>query len=217
MELDKVRIIDLRDEQSVPPPKSRIKPRNPKTVTGIVLHQTAVSYGITAAQIKASQGDREMALARRALNVACHALAFRPSMVAITNEVSTYVHQANGLNSHTLGLEVDGLYAGVEGDPKTVWGGKTTTEKTELTIASACVALRELVRMGREAGAAITMLYAHRQAAADRRSDPGEWLWKEVALKYGRDVLGLQVLTDYKLDDGRPIPNAWDPSSPHPY
>tara|TARA_B100000287_G_scaffold300499_1_gene283647 strand:- start:17 stop:925 length:909 start_codon:yes stop_codon:yes gene_type:complete len=213
---DGITILDLRSEQTDPAPKSKVVggrtvKRAPHTITGITLHQTACTYGVSQQQIDAAGGDRELALHRRALNVACHAMAFRDGTVVVANELESYIYHGNGLNAASLGCEVAGIYPGKVNEPeKTTWGGEPT-ELTELTIATAREAVRTLVEMGRAQGMAIDYLYGHRQASSSRRADPGEGLWRSVAL-WAQSELGLKLAQNITLGDGYTIPKEWDPN-----
>lgn len=209
------KLYDLRKEQSSPSPKSRVRGgktvvRNPAAVTGIVIHQTAVKYGVADYQVAASGGDRELALARRSLGVACHVMAFHDGFVAWSNELERYIYHGNGYNSYTLGIEIDGNYPGLIGGA--TWNGKLATEVTETIVAAACNGIRLLVEEGRKLGMPLNNVYAHRQSSSSRRSDPGEELWNRVVLEYVVPVLGLIPHPTEIIGDGRAIPPEWDPS-----
>lgn len=222
-DVDGVEIVDLRAEQSNPSPKSRIisrvtAERFPSTVTGIVVHQTACNFGVSRAAVKAAGGDRDLAQQRRALNVACHALAFREGWVVWANPLERYIYHGNGFNRSTLGLEIEGHYAGLMDDPattavredvRTTWKGHPDVV-TELVVKTARAAIRLLVESGREQGMPIENIYAHRQSSATRRSDPGQELWQRVVLEYACPVLGLISHPGMVLGEGKPIPLAWD-------
>ncbi len=214
------RFYDLRDEQDFDYPHGKRKVRvrggkvahrRPEDVTGIVLHQTAVAFGVSPRQVEASHGDERLALARRGLDVACHAIAFRRGLYVATHPLTTWVNHGNAYNGSTLGLEVDGRYPGLESQPgRTTWGGDPTT-LTEQTIETARAALRWLVDTGRAEGMPIEWIYAHRQSSANRRSDPGEGLWREVVLNFAVPELGLKTKPGEYVGDGRPVPREWDP------
>ena len=212
-----IEIIDLRSEQSVPSPKSKVRRgktlgRDPAQVTGVVLHQTACVFGVSSAQLARAGGDRRLAKARRALNVSCHALAFRDGFVVLPNYLEYFLFHGNGFNSYTLGLEIEGKYPGVDSDPYgTTWGGAPTPLTGEI-VDTARAALKHLVEEGRAAGMPLVDVYAHRQSSATRRSDPGEGLWRAVVLDYGVPILGLETHPAAKVGSGRAIPSAWDPS-----
>jgi len=215
-ELD-VPVVDLRGDQSNPPAKSRkfklaggaVVERNPAMVTGITIHQTAVPYGVAEYQVQAAGGDRELALARRSLDVACHVMAFRSGFVAWPNPLRWYVHHGNGFNSTELGLEIDGRYPGLIGGD--TWDGKPATEATDELVSAARAAVALMVREGRAAGMPIRFIHAHRQSSSSRRSDPGEELWRRVVLEYAVPELGLVTEPAKVLGSGRPIPTQWDP------
>lgn len=225
---DDVEVLDWRDRQPNPPPlvrnkrKHKIDPRtrlvverDPHDVDGIVLHQTACVFG------PSDDAERRH---RRALGVACHALAFRDATVVLANPLRWLVWHANGFNPRALGLEVEGLFPGLLDDPRTVprediattWGGEPD-ELTEMLVATAQRALRELVERGRAEGMPIRYLWAHRQSSGSRRSDPGEEPWRRIAIEYGQRELGLELqpalaLPSRSSGHGRPIPRAWDPA-----
>lgn len=216
---DTVPIFDLRAEQTDPPAmKKKFKRdrhgkvirRDPSEVTGITIHQTAVRYQAADYQIAAAGGSRELALARRALRVACHVMAFHEGFIVATNPLDWYVYHGNGFNAFELGIEIDGNFPGLIGG--TTWNGKTPTPVTDESVRAARAGIEYLVREGRAMGMPITQIHAHRQSSATRRSDPGEELWKRVVLEYAVPVLGLETEPDRVLGNGRPIPTDWDPN-----
>jgi hypothetical protein len=185
-------------------------------VTGITLHQTAIEYGVTSRQLAAAGGDRQLAISRRAKGIACHACSFE-GYYAKTHPLAWYIYHGNKLNGHTLGLEIEGRFPGLLDDPvtirredlKTLWKGEAT-ELTEARLSAAKAALHYLVKEGRQQGMPIQYLYAHRQAKSNRRSDPGEEIWRKLAIEYGVAVLGLETRPSYAISTGRPIPLDWD-------
>lgn len=216
-------IIDLTHEQKNPPERrkhrvgkdGKVVVRDLANVTGIVVHQTACVFGVASYQVKAAGGDAILAKRRRALDVACHAIAFREQEVGVVlpNPLEWWVNHGNGFNAYTLGLEIEGLYPGLLSRPQqTTWGGgNKPTPMLASTIENAREALRYLVEEGRRRGAPIRDVYAHRQSN-NKPSDPGEEIWKRVVLEYGVPKLGLVPHQSLKLDDGRPIPVEWDPA-----
>lgn len=213
--------LDLRDERTFSRPKIKMagqQPvlRDPASVDSVVVHQCAVTYGLSAAQLRAAGGDRQRALATRALNVACHALAFRDGFFVVSCPLPVYVQHGNGLNARSLGLEIDGLYSGLRDDPSTApredlqTTAGTPCEVTPAIILAAQSALRWLVLEGRREGMPIGRLWAHRQSSATRRADPGEELWQAVAEPVAAE-LGLRIDYAATVGDGRPIPVAWSP------
>jgi len=218
---------DLRSEQDYRYPngkrKTRIRAgapvvRDPSDVTTIVVHQTAVEYGVSKRAIANADGDIALARARRALDVACHAMAFRQGYYVASHPLRVYVNHGNRFNSYSLGLEIDGRYPGLEDDPataaredlKTTWGGNPT-ELTDTTVEAARAALRFLVEEGRREGMPIEYVVSHRQSNDNRRSDPGAEIWRRVVLDYAVAELGLTAKRDSRWREGRPVPVQWDP------
>lgn len=219
---------DLREEQDYSYPNGAIKVqtvdrakrvpfmRDPSTVDSIVIHQTACEFGVSRRAVEAA-GDIELARARRALDVACHALAFRNGYFAAAHDLPVLVHHAGRLNDRSLGLEIEGRYPGLLDDPdtlpredlRTTWGGPPSVF-TDEACEAACGALRWLVEEGRRLGMPIKYIYAHRQSSEDRRSDPGQEIWERVVLSYGVPELGLQTRTHEAWKGGRPVPTQWD-------
>lgn len=228
--LEQIPVHDWRHRQPNPPPPVRGKrkhrltrgrdrvvvERDPRTVDSVVIHQTACDFG---------PNDNEQRELERAFGVACHAVAFKRGAVVLPNPLRWVVLHANALSDRSLGLEVEGLYAGLEDDPSTVpdeakqttWKGRPDVV-TELAVAAARRALRELVERGRAEGMPIRYVIAHRQSSGTRRSDPGQTAWRRVVLEYAVPVLGLETMParawrSRSSGPGRPIPKAWDPTA----
>ncbi len=216
-------MIDLRAEQIPRAGKHRIVRRqvvlrDPSKITGVTVHQTACVFG---------PRDDIDARNRRALNVACHALTFRDGTTALPNPMRWWVNQGNGFNGRDLGLELEGHYPGREDDPATTavredlrstWGGEPTP-LTPAILDGFRAGLRALVTIARDEGLPIEYVHAHRQSSGDRRSDPGEAIWRGVVL-YMRRELDLTTEPDLwlpssnaKNENGRPIPREWGEGS----
>jgi len=224
---DAPKFFNLRHEQDFEYPggkrKARLRApgvpvlRNPGDVDTIVVHQTAVEFGVSRRAIDASGGDATLALARRALDVACHAMAFRAGFFVAAHDLPVYVNHGNRYNAKSLGVEIDGRYAGLEDDPstaaredlRTTWGGKPTA-LAQTTVDTACAAIRWLVEEGRKIGMPISKIVSHRQSSDMRRSDPGQAIWQRVVLPIARE-LDLEVVRSSPWREGRPVPVQWDP------
>jgi hypothetical protein len=214
-------LYDLRNERVASRPKVRMdsptRPhvRAPERVIGICLHQTAVRFGTSPAQLRAAKGDRALALASRALNIASHLTVFCEAsdkshgpLIVPNAPLRWHVNHGNGLNPLAQGMEIDGLYAGIMSDPRTVWAGKTPTPAMESTLEVARAGLRWLYESSMNENMRLQYLWAHRQSSATRRSDPGEWLWRNVAT-WARDQLGLKWEPSRTWGDGLPLPAVW--------
>jgi hypothetical protein len=215
--------LDLTSEQKNPPPTKLIKEkptniaklaggrvvvRDPKTVTGIGIHQTACVFG-------PKDIDKRN---RRALNVPCHALAFRDGTFVTAFPMLWYVYHGNELNAFSYGLECEGEYPGLPDDPKTpkredeqtTWGGDPTP-LTDLAIETFRAALKHLYEEGLKLGSPLQYIWAHRQSNGVKVSDPGYGIWKHVVLDYGVAQLGLKTQPEKFWRDGKTVPPQWDP------
>lgn len=216
--LTRLLFFDLRNEPVPFDKSSRFRMRNgsvirrpPHVVNSIVIHQTGVEFGVNDRLVAQAGGDEDLALARRAKNIPAPAVSFDGFFVK-NYPLDFYCYHAGVLNRNSLGLEIDGLYAGVANDPKTVWKGQTPTVFTNTRIQAARAALKYLVEEGRALGMPITHIYAHRQSSSTRRADPGEEIWRKIVLDYAVPVLGLETRPDYAVGTGRFIPQEWDPN-----
>ena len=171
-------------------------------ITGIVLHQTACCLGEKPA---------------RWGTVGAHLGVTRAGQVIWMHDFERIVWHANGFNNFTVGIEMDGEYAGIEGDDHTFWRPHDEPNRQPQTATDELVnAAKATVRWIREEvarhGGKVKQLLAHRQSSGDRQSDPGSALWQRVGMplhvELGLDDGGL----DYKVGTGYRIPEAWDPS-----
>jgi hypothetical protein len=218
--------LDLTSEQKNPPaPKTKedgtkvnivqtkggkVVVRDPKSIRGIGIHQTACVFG---------PANDSTARYRRALKVPCHALAFRDGVFATAFPMLWYVYHGNELNSFTYGLEIEGQYPGLLDDPstpvredeKTIWGGKATP-LDEQAIETARAALKYLYEEGMRLGSPLQYIWAHRQSNGVKVSDPGQGLWQHVVLDYGVAKLGLKTQPEKTWGNGKPVPAQWDPN-----
>lgn len=193
-----------RDRPEPPPGHSRrrgnaVHMRRAIDVTGVTLHQTATNFG------PADLFKRE----QRAWRVRCHAMAFRHGVGILAAPALWYINHGNGWNGTDLGLECEGLFAGIDGNDSTVWGGGKESEKTELLAETIRETLRALVIAARNDGCPLKWLHSHRQSSATRRSDPGQWIWQET-VSFAERELGLEVQLEKVMGDGRPVPCEWD-------
>ncbi len=207
LDLGAVEVFDVTKEHELK--KGRKYPRKVEKITTIILHQTAVKFGTTASNRK-KYGERG-ALHRRFYNVACHVAALMNGDTVLVNGWRRYVFHGNSSNRFSIGVEIEGLYAGIAGDMGTVWGKKEPHTLSMRTIASARKAVQLAVEQGRELGCPITKIGAHRQYSNSRIADPGEEIWREVAL-WAVETLDLTIDYDLFVKKGRKIPSAWDPS-----
>lgn len=211
-----ITLLDLTHEAKNPPAQ-KVKPdgtklniakydghgkvfvRDPKTITGIGIHQTDCVFGPKADPV---------ARHRRALGVPIHALAFRDGVLAIPYPMLWYMYHGNGMNAMSYGLEIEGSYSGVLGQEKA--GKKTYDLLDELTIETARAGVKYLYEAGLKLNSPLEHIWAHRQSRGVKERDPSEAIWKAVVLDYAVAVLGLKTQPDRTWEDGKPIPLSWE-------
>lgn len=213
---------DLRHEYEPSKPKIKYvkgKPvvRDPLDIRGLILHQTAVNYGVSARQIRLSGGDRDLALARRGLKVKAHGTSFRNGVYVISTPLLMYVQGGNGFNPDGINLEIEGNYPGLPDDPstvpvredkKTTWGGNPT-EWTELAMLTARALVRDVVALAFEEGCRnLEYIWAHRQSNGGKPADPGYQIWQDVA-EWAAAYFGLKLDYEHTRGTGKPIPRQW--------
>lgn len=136
------------------------------------------------------------------------------------------IWHGNGLTRPTIGIEIAGLFRGVEGRDNTHWPPSATPHEFNADQLKACDVLFNIIKEDFVAGGGSwDVVYAHRQSSNMRMSDPGEAVWKQVGLPWIR-ALGAtcgqygahHVNTpgsDYCVGNGMPIPREWSPNHPH--
>ena len=171
-----------------------------KNITGICLHQTACVLG-----------ERP----KRWDTLDAHLGVLRSGRVVHVHDFSRLVRHGNGWNAKTIGIEIDGLFEGVHGDPRTVWDDPSTPQHergmdvTPEQIEATKQTIRWCVSEVQRHGGSVNVLVAHRQSSRDRRNDPGSQVWKEIALPMIAE-LGLSDGGPGFQIGGYPIPEAWD-------
>jgi antitoxin (DNA-binding transcriptional repressor) of toxin-antitoxin stability system len=158
-------------------------------VRGITIHQTACVIGVT-----------------------------RGGQIMWLHSFDKLVVHGNGFNTQCIGVELDGLYEGVAGDPSTLWDDPSTPHReqgqtpTPELIEAARAAVRWAVAVVAANGGTVSKLVAHRQSSANRRNDPGSALWQAVALPMMEELGLSDGGPGFRIGGGREIPREWDPS-----
>lgn len=177
-------------------------PRSWSNVRGICLHQTACVMGENAPRYD---------------GIGAHIAITRSGKVFHMHDFNRLVWHGNGWNAQTVGVEIDGLYAGIQGDAKTVWDNPETVrhetgqDLTEAAAESARQTIRWICQEIERNGGKANVLVAHRQSSDARRNDPGSEIWQRVALPMHAELGLNDGGTGFKIGTGAPIPEAWDP------
>lgn len=190
-------IVDERTKHPTPRPEL-VKVRSYSAITSIVLHQTACTLGETPS---------------RWHTIPIHVGITKTGKILHLNDFTLNLPHANGFNSRSVGIEIDGAYAGIEGDLKTFWRPAGSTAKpdvaSEAQLGATRVAVRWICEEVASHGGKVLNIFAHRQSSKDRQSDPGSRIWQEVGL-WAQKELGLSDGGEGFQQGGTPIPTAWD-------
>lgn len=171
-----------------------------ETTTGVCLHQTACDMGERI---------------ERYDNTGAHICVLRSGRWVHLHDLDTNVAHGNGWNTQTVGIEINGLFAGEVGGH--VWDDPTTAihEQAMHPTPIQLVRTQEIVRwicgVVAKNGGDVRALVAHRQASKDRQDDPGEEVWKAIALPLHAELGLTDGGVGFVLGNGLPIPESWDP------
>lgn len=195
----------LIDRRAYASKRHDMGPRTWPKVTGWCLHQTACN-------LSASRDDA------RCDAVGAHFVVYPDGRIFWLHALNRVIVHGNAWNARTIGIEIDGLFAGVEGDAKTVWDDPSTPwhEKAGSVTPAQIAATMQLIRWGTSEvtrqGGKVTALVAHRQASGTRRNDPGSKVWQQIALPLAQELNLSDGGPGFKLNDGYAIPEAWNPA-----
>lgn len=221
-------IIDFREKHSGAYksgkfPKTR---RHWKNITGITLHQTAANIG-----------EKESRFAKIAIAFA----VTQQGKSIYLRDMDWKIPHGHGFNSHDVGIEIDGMYAGKPGKDNSLgkigWGkkkGKKEDEFPAAQIKAVKNTIRFIIDEVKANGGEIKYVHSHRQAFGGKSGDPGWQIWSKIAL-WAQNELGLSDggagfyiprHEGFKLNkegtklsriDGLPIPKQWDPKSKYAF
>lgn len=150
-------------------------------------------------------------------DLAIHFAVLCDGTAAWLYDCDALVWHGHGWSGRSVGIEVEGWYAGVEGSPETLWvpdGASAVRRRSMVLSAEQADAALQSVRLAVETVAAhggrVRYVAAHRQSSPTRQSDPGQQIWQAVALP-AMATMGLGAAPT--LRGGRPVPEAWDPGA----
>ncbi|MGH1346273.1 MAG: hypothetical protein ACRBN8_32200 [Nannocystales bacterium] len=178
--------------------KGRRVRRELSDVVAVVVHQTAVrgGFGVTQSAVRRS-GSETMARVGRYQNTPYHGI-YSPRDRASIVQWPVWVHSYHGnrSNAYSLGWSYDGKLPG-----------------DALDVEQAQLSLAHLVSVGREFGAPLQYVEAHRQHSAQRGGDPGQAIWQRVVVPM-LSKLGLATRPAHTTGDGLPLPDSWTVDTP---
>ena len=186
-------VIDRRGRHALP--KLWGRPRLPSSVFGVTIHQTGCNM-----PRKAEGWDR--------LNA--HIGITQEGAVIIENDPGNMIWHAQGLSLRTIGIEFEGNFCGLDGDLRTLWkgGGGPHHVPSAMRIAIDVV-FDWLSDWFKTASAEWKFTCGHRQSKDTRIADPGEELWKLVAIPWMEANGSTDGGATFKMGSGRPIPREW--------
>jgi len=206
---DDIPFVDIRDTHSGKK-RPRRRKKGWKDVKGITLHQTATELGNKPSRYR---------------NVACHIAIPPDGSVVHVNPLEWVVWHGNSFNSKDVGFEIDGHFAGVETlneetgewvpNLKTYWKPASKPNRKPLSVTDGQVkatlaAIEWVIEEVARHGGKVEYIHAHRQSSTMRTSDPGEKVWKLVALE-AQKRWGLQDGGQTFKLGGTTIPEEWNP------
>jgi hypothetical protein len=201
-----VTTFDLRHEMSGRVPHSKIVRgrtalRTAESITGICVHQMGKSFEVTDHQIDAAGGSKRLAKARRFKIVPAHVCVSTDQFFSVHAELQHHLYHGHGFNPDTLAIEIEGAYGEYLTDKK----GDPISEEL---ITTAREAFTYLVRAGTELGMPLKYIYAHRQSHRLLVNDPGEAIWRNVAL-WASETFDLEIRPRHTRGDGLTLPSIW--------
>lgn len=191
-------LIDIRGTH--PPARLYKCKRDWSTIDGVTIHQTGCWM---------SQNPRGW----HRLNA--HIGITQSCQVVYVNDATDWIWHAQKLSKHTIGLEFDGNFPGIQGNEKTLWkgGGPAASVSDEMLKASDEL-FDFLVGEFKRNGQPWTRIHAHRQSSDMRRADPGSEIWQKIAMVWA-ERLGLEhydLGSTFCYSKGKPIPREWNSS-----
>ena len=185
-------------------PKLYERPRTWESIKGVTLHQT---------------GCRMPQDPYKWTNLNAHMGITSGGTVVLCNLFTDFIWHAQGLSLKTIGIEIAGNFAGVEGDDGTLWkGGGPAAVLSDVQIEGVNRALTFIQQQLSDRGVPWEVIYAHRQSSKTRHGDPGSAIWQKIALPWGEKLqLHMFSLGQYVSGMGRVIPSSWDPKCPAKY
>ncbi len=197
------------------------KRKNPLArIDTICLHQMAcASVGGTAEGNVTKQTKTGRVERWKSLNAHIAVTVGPESKAWILNDVEWRIPHGHGWNSRSVGIEVEGHFAGIHdlqtGKWSKYWKPKSKPNRKPMVPTSQQIeALKQVMRWIvaeiAKRGGKIKYVSAHRQSYGTKASDPGQLIWRQAALPIMKE---LGLATAPTLKRGKGIPKQWDPSS----
>lgn len=174
--------------------------RAPNAVYDIVWHQADVEMGEKPSRYKDSSA---------------HFFVTSGGLIIQLHDVEWLTHHAHALNEHTIGIELEGMFAGVDGDLSDAsWPkyhkvlNRKPQHLTEVQIDAAKSLARWVKAHLTSRGGSLRNYYAHRQGSNTRDRDPGQEIWRKVVMPSALET-GCGLPMDEVFGKGEKIPLEW--------
>ncbi len=204
----------MQDLTSSAYPAWRREERAWRDIDSVVFHQTAARMGEDPKRWSnhAFKHPKTGQIVRSALKA--HVGVTEQGKILQIHPWRTFGWHAQRLSSRSIGIEVSGTFEGVIGQRSTWWRPPGVSQPDQGPSAAQVESTKALVRylagLLKSKGAQLRYAWAHRQSSSDRRSDPGEAVWKQIVLPISAE-LGLTTPRQ-TFGDGLPVPESWDPT-----
>ena len=188
-------IVDIRGQHKRP--KLYGRPRDWKKIQGVTLHQTGCNM---------PQDPQKW----RRLNA--HIGITAEGLIVLCNDPTDMIWHAQGLSQKMVGIEIEGNFAGIQGNEGTLWqGGGPAAELTEGQLVAADVVFTWLDGEFDANGVPWSFVHGHRQSSKTRAGDPGSEIWQKIAMPWINELYATDGGPAWCTGSGRPIPMGWDP------
>jgi hypothetical protein len=136
----------------------------------------------------------------------------------LVNDPLDWIWHAQGLSRATIGVEIEGNFCGLDGDLRTLWKGgggpHSLNPSMMMGLEKAFIWIDDWFAM---AGVRWDFVHGHRQSAKSRIADPGEEIWKAVAVPWMDRLGAMDGGPSFKRGEGRTIPREWKAGYPGRY
>lgn len=187
-------IIDIRDTHNRP--RLYARQRTWDEISGVTLHQTGC--GMPRNPLRWGRLNAHIGLTQE-------------GQVIIVNDPTAMIWHAQGLSKSTIGIEIEGNYPGLCGRKNTLWRGGGGPHGLNSDMLTAAGYLFEWLQNAfSEHNENWDFIHAHRQSANSRIADPGQEIWKKIAIPWIQETGATDGGEHFRLGGGRTVPREWD-------
>jgi len=131
---------------------------------------------------------------------------------------------AQAFNSRSVGIECEGYFSGIGTNSRYFWKPKSRPNRkpmtpTERQLEACRQAVIHAINRSKQLGGTIKYIAAHRQSYGMKTSDPGELIWRGVALPLIEEGLleAFPGTLNHSRYPGKTIPEKWGGEKGEPY